>query len=81
MMKVENDLGSLTLTHGLQEWMISKSCVSFEEECITSINQEELISFLGKDLVGLDDRFFMFKRLSKHIIIPLLNDEFSAIRS
>ena len=33
MMKVENDLGSLTLTHGLQEWMISKSCVSFEEEC------------------------------------------------
>ncbi len=33
MVKVENDPGSLTLTHGLQEWMISKSCVSFEEEC------------------------------------------------
>ncbi len=34
MVKVVNDPGSLTLTHGLQEWMISKSCVSFEEECI-----------------------------------------------
>ena len=39
MVKVKNDPGSLTLTHGLQEGMISKSCVSFEEECtITLVN-------------------------------------------
>ena len=33
MVKVENEPGSLTLTHGLQEWIFSESCVSFEEEC------------------------------------------------
>ncbi len=49
MVKVENDPGSLTLTHGLQEWMILKGCISFEEEC-TMGNEYSVIIVNSKDV-------------------------------
>ena len=49
MVKVENDPGSLTLTYGLQEWMISKSCVSFGEECTMARHSLHFWSVLGFD--------------------------------
>ena len=41
MINVEKDPGSLTLTHGIQVWMISKSCISFEENCTSQKNDNK----------------------------------------
>ena len=53
MVNVENDPGLLSLTHGLQECMISKSCVSFEEECRTGCPPYcHICHIKGQQIVG-----------------------------
>ncbi len=65
MINVENDPGSLTLTHGLQEWTISKSCVSFEEECTFNYSHcsKELIQQAQNDY-QIQSALYLHERVS-----------------